>query len=95
MNDHANHEYDDECPGCQPCLADAKTGEALPDNHPYIIKIRKAFKEKTTLTERRAWHRVIMQNSQNANDIEIAQKVTKTITDSLNDEDWEEDEKFI
>ena len=78
-----NHEYSDDCEGCQPAMLDLKTGRTLPKDHPTMIIICKAFKEQTTLSDRRAWHRVVLQNSQNDKDLEIAQKVVDIMTKAL------------
>jgi len=69
------HEYDDDCEGCQPSLMDLKTGKPMDKDHPIMVAVLKAWKEKTTLTERRATSRVWMGQSNNPNDLEIMQRV--------------------
>ena len=69
------HEYDDDCEGCQPGMMDVKTGKQMEKNHPMMVAVLKAWKEKTTLAERRATSRVWMGQSTNPIDIEIMQRV--------------------
>ena len=80
---NSDHEYDDNCPGCQPCLANPTTGEMLPDDHPAIVAIRKAWREQTTLAERHAWHRVVMQGSKSPQDLAIANAVNEKMQKAL------------
>jgi hypothetical protein len=75
MTHDANHEYDENCKGCQPAMMDVKTGKVLPDDSPEMVAILKFFKEKLTLVEKRAWHRVCVQCSQNKDDLLIAQRI--------------------
>lgn len=61
---HDHHEYDENCDGCQPAIADAITGRPLPDTHPNVIAIRRAFKEQCSDAQRRGWHKCVMTGSQ-------------------------------
>lgn len=77
------HEYDDDCPDCQPAMVDVQTGQPFPLTHPYTQAIMLAFKRDCTLAERRAWHRVVMANSKNEKDMEIAQRVAGKLNDEI------------
>lgn len=48
------HEYDENCPGCQPALYDMKNKQPMPEDDPAMVVVLKAFKEKCTLTQKRA-----------------------------------------
>lgn len=86
MQHDNSHEYDDDCEDCQPVILDVKTGKPLPLNDPMMIAIRKAFKEKTTLIERRAWGRVVLQNSRNENDVKIVERISTIFQEEM--ENW-------
>jgi len=70
-----SHEYDDECECCQPGLIDLKTGKQMEKDHPVMIAVLKAWKERTTFAERRATSRVWMGQSTNPTEIRIMEKV--------------------
>lgn len=74
-----DHEYDDDCEGCQPGLMDQKTGKVMDRNDPIMVVVLKAWKEELTLTERRAAHRVWMGQSQNEIDISLMKKAGEVI----------------
>lgn len=86
------HEYDDDCEGCQPALMDTKTGKNMEKDHPVMVALMKAWKERTTLTERRATSRVWMGQSQNPIDFEIMHRVAGIIQQVI-DEAVKENEK--
>lgn len=80
-----SHEYDDECEGCQPSLLDVSTGKPMKKDNPIMVALLKAWKEKTTLTERRATSRVWMGQSNNSLDIEIMQRVGGILQEAMNE----------
>ena len=81
---HQNdHEYDDDCPGCQPALMDAKTGKVMESDHPVMVSVLKAWKEKITFLERQATSRVWMGMSHNPRDMEIMQRVGEIISQAI------------
>jgi len=49
-----DHDFCDECPGCQPAIIDPETGKLMADDHPTAIEINKWWKTKTTYLERKA-----------------------------------------
>lgn len=73
------HEYDDNCKDCQPVIMDINTGEPLAEDSPIMIALMKAWKERTTLTERRATTKVWMGQSTNSIDFEIMQRVSRIL----------------
>lgn len=88
--DHTLHEYDDNCEGCQPTIVDVKTGKVMDKNKPAMVAILAAWKNKTTLTERRATNRVWTGQSKNPIDIEIMERVGKILQqafEEVKDED--------
>jgi hypothetical protein len=80
----ATHEYDENCEGCQPALFDIEAGKPMSNDHPYMVAIRQAFSQEP-LTDRRAWHRVVMQNSQNSHDLAIANAVATRMQNAMLD----------
>lgn len=79
----ASHEYDENCEGCQPAILDIETGEVMSNDNPIMITILETFK-KMPLERRRAWHRVVMQNSKNENDLRIAQEIGVEFSNAVN-----------
>jgi len=79
------HEYDDNCEGCQPAMMDIKTGKPMEQDHPVMVALMKAWREKTTLTERRATSRVWMGQSQNPIDFEIMHRVGGIIQKAIDE----------
>jgi len=80
------HEYDENCEGCQPAMMDIKTGEVLPNDHPSMVIVLAHFKT-LSLADRRAWHRVCVQSSQNEKDLDIARKISFDIAQALTEQD--------
>jgi hypothetical protein len=70
--------YDDNCPGCRPAIMDLKTKQVLPDDHPLMVKML-AIWEKTSIGERRAYHRVMCLNSRDAIDLFIVNGVVRKL----------------
>lgn len=79
------HEYDENCPGCQPAMLNLETGQPVPADDPSMVIVSRVFKS-FSLAERRAWHRVIMQNSQNENDWAITKRISDAVSGALNAE---------
>ena len=80
---HDHHQYDENCEGCQPAMCDAITQKPLPDNHPNVIAIRTAFKEKCSDTQRRGWHKVVMGQSDNIIDKGLFEQACEIMLDAL------------
>ena len=79
----STHEYDENCPGCQPALYDMKNKRPMPEDDPAMVIVLKAFKEKCNLTQRRAWHRIAMGQSNNEKDQQIFMDVANIIEEAL------------
>jgi hypothetical protein len=62
--------FDDECPGCRPAMVDVKTGCLCADDSVEMTIVNRLW-SKTTIEERRAWHRVTCQNSRSLVDVQI------------------------
>jgi hypothetical protein len=75
-------EHDDNCPGCLPVLLDPKTMRALPDDSPEMVAVMVAW-GRTTLEERRAWHRVTCRNSRTASDLQVAHRIGMMFREEL------------
>jgi hypothetical protein len=70
--------YDEDCPGCKPAALDPTTGKLLPDDHPLMQRILRAWGQ-TTRAQREAWHRCTCQNSRDARDMQLAQQFISAI----------------
>jgi hypothetical protein len=64
--------FDDQCPGCRPCLVDVTSGEVLSENSPPMRAVLTMW-AKTTRSEREAFHRVACLNSRAAVDVLIVE----------------------
>ena len=82
---HECHEYDENCLGCQPSLYYIQKQKPMPVDDPAMVVVLKNFKEKCTLTQRRAWHRVTMGLSNNEIDKSIWTEVNQIIQQALTD----------
>lgn len=82
-----DHEYSDDCEGCQPALLDVKTGKPMPADSPVMVAVLKAWKEKTTYAERRTTTRVWIGQSKDPADIAIMQRVGGIIQEAMKDAD--------
>ena len=71
-------EFDDNCPGCRPAIVDVKTKKVLPDDDPVMSAMLKVW-AKTSLGERRAYHRVMCLNSRDAIDLYIVDGVVSKL----------------
>ncbi len=65
-------QFDDNCPGCKPVLADPKTMETLPDSDPAMQAINAVW-ATTTREQRQAFHNITCNNSRNAADIALVE----------------------
>jgi hypothetical protein len=65
--------YEEDCPGCRPAAMDQTTGQVLPDDHPLMQRILRAWSQ-TTREQREAWHRVTCQNSRDPRDMQLCQQ---------------------
>jgi hypothetical protein len=74
------HEYSDDCPDCQPAMLDLQTGRPLAADDPIMVAINKAWKEQTTLDERKAYSRVLFHQSKDPEDRRIYSKVVGIMT---------------
>jgi len=75
-------QHDDECPDCRPMLMDIKTGRPLPDDHPAMQAMQRAWL-RTTLEQRQAFHRCTCLNSRAPHDLTLV----KQFLDSVNRKD--------
>lgn len=70
--------YEDDCPGCRPAALDPMTMQVLPDDHPLMQRMLRAW-AKTTRAQRVAWHNVTCNNSRDPQDMKLAQKFIRAI----------------
>jgi hypothetical protein len=73
--------YNEDCSGCRPAAMDPKTGEVLPDDHPLMQRILRAWGQ-TSRTQREAWHKVnkvTCQNSRDPRDLKLAWQFISTV----------------
>jgi hypothetical protein len=70
--------FDDQCPGCRPCLIDATTRQPVPDDTPIMQAVLRIW-QKTTRLEREAFHRVTCLNSRQPTDLLIIQSLGQRI----------------
>jgi hypothetical protein len=75
------HQHSDDCPGCRPVAVDGITGQVLPDDHPLMLRMARAWAQ-TTYAQRVAWHNVTCQNSRDPHDLKLARKFIRSIQDS-------------
>jgi hypothetical protein len=81
-NDHWCKEYDDNCPGCQPAIADAKTGRKIPDDDPIMIAVR-AFWKTVPMEQKRAYQRVMCHNSRTEEDLSAVATVGQGMQEAM------------
>lgn len=74
-------EFDDNCPGCRPCLIDAKTGEKLAQDSDIMRQVNKVW-ETATPQEKRAFHNVMCNNSREPMDMALATGLINKITEA-------------
>ncbi len=70
--------HDDNCTSCRPALIDVATGRAMPDSSPEMQIVLRVW-ATTTLEERRAFHRVTVNNGQDPEDLALVQGVSSRI----------------
>ncbi len=71
---HYCKEYDDNCEGCQPAIADQMTGQILPKDSPKMIRVR-AYWKTVPLADKQACHRVWCFNSRAPSDMAALERV--------------------
>jgi hypothetical protein len=70
--------FNDDCPGCQPVLLDAKTRRPMPEDSPEVQAVLKVW-ATTTRAEREAFHRICCLNSREPGDLKLGQEITSKI----------------
>jgi len=75
--------YNDDCPGCQPALLDAKTGQPMPETSPEVQAVMKVW-SMTTRAEREAFHRICCLNSRDPKDLRLGQEIAARIKRAVN-----------
>jgi hypothetical protein len=74
VSNHYCREYNDNCDGCQPAIADPRTGQKLADDSSEMVAVR-AFWKTVALNDKKACHRVWCFNSRTTADMEAVQRV--------------------
>lgn len=74
--------FEDECPGCRPCLIDVKTGQPMGEDEPAMRAAMRVWRG-TQRFEREAFHRVCCLNSRNAMDMLVMQSILARIKAQL------------
>jgi len=82
MINHYCKEYNDNCEGCQPAIADPHTGQKLADNSPEMMAVR-AFWRTVALDDKKACHRVWCFNSRAAADLIVLERIGKGMEEAL------------
>lgn len=80
-----NHEFCDNCHGCRPALADPKTMQPLPLDHPIMVKVDELWDNETTYDQRKAFIEVTLHNSRTENDMRLAEEVISKIKNVLDE----------
>lgn len=71
-------EFEEDCPGCRPCIIDAKTGEKLPQDSDIMKAVNKIW-ETATQQEKQAFHNVTCNNSREAMDMALMKGIVDRI----------------
>lgn len=71
-------EFDENCPGCRPCLINAETGEKLAQDSDIMRAVNKVW-ETATLQEKQAFHNVCCNNSREPMDMALMQGLADRI----------------
>ena len=66
--------FDPDCPDCGPVIVDISTGKALPDDHPTMQRIMRAWRG-ASLAEQEAFWRVTVKNSRDPGDLGRCQRI--------------------
>ena len=82
MSAHYCKEYDDNCEGCQPAIADAKTGAVMPKDSPTMRAVL-AYWKTVPLDHKQACHRVWCHNSRDMADLEMLATVAEGMEASM------------
>jgi len=80
---HACREYDDNCFGCQPAMLDMTTGQRVPDTDPVMAAVKRAW-ARTPLAEKQRYHRVMVCNSRDPDDLAAVQAVVERVKEEGN-----------
>lgn len=78
----SREQFDEKCEGCRPALLDLKTNKPLPPDSPVMVIVNRVW-DRTTPSEREAYHRVCCQNSRDPRDVTLATDVAKRIERAL------------
>lgn len=76
-------EFNDNDPGCMPCLIDGATQRPFDDNDPRLVAIHKAWKEQTSLEERKSFYDCCCQNSRDPADLGRMPRLIKLIEQAM------------
>jgi hypothetical protein len=74
--------FEDDCPGCRPCLIDVKTGQIMGEDEPPMRAAMRVWRA-TSRFEREAFHRVCCLNSRNPVDLQVIQSISGRIKAQL------------
>lgn len=74
--------FEDDCPGCRPAMIDIKTGKRLPEDSPEMQAVMGVW-AKTTIEERRAFHRFTCQNSRAPEDMAVISEFSQRINEAM------------
>jgi len=78
----ASH-FDDSDPGNLPAIIDPTTGVGLPRDHPMVLAAARAYRNLTSLDERRAWFQVTCLNSREPAAVRKFQHVAQLIEKAI------------
>jgi hypothetical protein len=78
----SRHEYSDDCPDCRPIVIDPRTGKSVPDDHPVIVAVMKMW-NSSNLKQRKAYHAVTCNNSQDPKDIALLETMMMRVGHAL------------
>lgn len=76
--------FKDDCPGCQPALLDATTGQLLPSDSVEMQAVSRVWTQ-TTLAEREAFHRFTCLNSRTTEDLRLVQDLQEKMGQAIAD----------
>lgn len=74
--------YEDDCPGCLPAIVDLETSTPLADDHPAVLAMM-AIWDKTTISQRQAFHRVTCNNSRDNKDLAVIQHLSAKLQQAM------------
>lgn len=74
----SRNKFEENCPGCRLVLLDPKTGKKLSDDDP-LVRTAQAEFDKLNRLEKEAWHRVTCLNSRTPADLQLLNKLMKTL----------------